>query len=134
MIIIISLPRFEFVGRRTVAPVTARVHKNFVTGNGIGECCFGKNPVLTEGVVHSSRVRTRNQPESPHSCGEEMLPVNGVCRAGLLIVGAVLIKRKKTGTSSAARRCSSIVCAICHVLSVVSIMPTVWSCDESKCV
>lgn len=92
-----------------------------------------EGPQSWRGVVHSSRVRTRNRPESPHSCGEEMLPVNGVCRAGLLIVGAVLIKKKKNcGTSSTARRRSSIVCAICHVLSVVSITPTVWSCGEKQ--
>lgn len=73
----------------------------------------------------------KGRPESPHSRGEGMLPVNSVCRAGLLIVGAVLIKKKNCGTSSAARRRSSVVCAVCHVLSVVS-TPTMWSCSESK--
>lgn len=98
------------------------------------EVLLWKDPSLDGVWCIPRRVRTRNRPESPHLCGEEMLPVNGVCRAGLLIVGAVLIKKKNCGTSSAARRRSSIVCAICHVLSVVSITPTVWSCGESKCV
>lgn len=86
--------------------------------------------------MHSLKSADESRPESPRLRGEGTLPVNGVCRAGLLIVGAVLIKKKKKncGTPSAARRRSSIVCAVCHVLSVVSITPTMRSCGESKCV